>query len=86
MKLAVISHTEHFYNKDGILVGWGPTVTELNHLLTVFEEIYHIAVLCDVAAPKSAISYCSDKIHFIPLKKVGGKGLKNKFDILESNT
>jgi hypothetical protein len=70
MKLAVISHTEHFYTTDGTLVGWGPTVTELNHLLAIFEEIYHIAVLCDEKAPKSALPYISNKIHFVPLKKV----------------
>ena len=45
MKLVVISHTEHFINSQGEVVGWGPTVIEINHLLDLFEEIVHIAVL-----------------------------------------
>ena len=43
MKLAIISHTEHYPNQDGDIVGWGPTITEINHLLDRFEEIYHVA-------------------------------------------
>ena len=83
MKLLVISHTEHYYDAENKLVGWGPTVTELNHLLSIFEEIYHMAVLSGKEpAPKSALPYISNKIHFIPLKKVGGNSLKDKCKIL----
>ena len=81
MKLLIISHTLHYY-RNNELVGWSPTIMEINHLLNVFDEIYHIAVLSNEKAPESAIAYDSDKIHFIPLKKVGGKSLKNKFDVV----
>ena len=41
MKLLIISHTEHYRNSLGAIVGWGPTLTEINFLATVFDEIYH---------------------------------------------
>lgn len=82
MKLAVISHTEHYISPDGQIVGWGPTIRELNHLTTIFEEIWHVAVLHDGTAPPSSIPYSSEKIHFVALKPFGGERLKDKFGIL----
>ena len=82
MKLLVISHTEHYKDSQGAIVGWGPTITEINHLLAIFEEIYHIAVLCDEKAPKSALPYTSNKIHFVPVKKVGGTTFSSKMNVL----
>ena len=40
MKLAIISHTEHFTDENGNLVGWGPTIREINYLAKHFEYIY----------------------------------------------
>lgn len=77
MKLAIISHTEH-YLKEGQIVGWGPTVKEINNLVNIFDEIYHVAVLHDSPAPPSALPYTSDRIHFVPLKPFGGPRLKDK--------
>ena len=37
MKLLIISHTRH-YIEDGQILGWGPTLNEINHLLDVFEK------------------------------------------------
>ncbi|WMI69863.1 glycosyltransferase [Mangrovimonas sp. YM274] len=82
MKLAIISHTEHYTADDGRIVGWGPTVTELNHLLEVFEEIWHVAMWHDGSAPKSALPYEPYKIHFVPIPTVGGYGLGAKLSIL----
>ena len=81
MKIAIISHTEHYKNKRDTIVGWGPTIKELNNLLEVVDEIIHLAPLHDEEAPKSATEYNSSKITFVPLKKSGGKGLK-KLSIL----
>ena len=80
-RLLVISHTEH-YLRDGEVVGWGPTVREINHLLTLFVEIWHIAVLHQEEAPKSSIPYCSDRIHFVPIKPFGGENFAAKLSIL----
>lgn len=84
MKLVIISHTEHYYTADGLLVGHGSTVTEINHLLTVFDEIWHVAMLHDKPAPPSALPYTSDKIHFVPIPAVGGKSFVSKTAILWS--
>mgnify|MGYP003625438807 CR=1 FL=1 len=74
-KLLIISHTEHYLDEKGIVVGWGSTVTELNHLATIFDEVIHLAPLHKGSALKNAIPY-SIKIKYIPLKPSGGKGLQ----------
>ena len=82
MKLAIISHTEHYKLPDGTIVGWGPTVSEINHLAEDFEEIYHIAFLHPGAPPPSSLPYTKENIHFVPLKPVGGKGIADKLAIV----
>ncbi len=82
MKLAIISHTEHYKTQDGTLVGWGPTVNEINHLLEVFDEIWHLAMLYDTVAPLSTMPYISDKIKFVPIPSSGGKKPIDKLNIL----
>lgn len=84
MTLAIISHTEHYKHPDGTIVGWGPTISELNHLAEDFEEIYHIAVLHPGTPPPSSLPYTKDNIHFVPLKPVGGKGIWDKLAIIGS--
>lgn len=82
MKLAIISHTEHYKTEDGTLVGWGATINEINHLLDVFDEIHHIAMFYDAKAPKSALPYQSDKIHFVPIPAAGGRTALSKLKLL----
>lgn len=82
MKLAIISHTEHYKRPDGTIVGWGPTVSELNHLAQDFEELYHIAFLHPGPPPPSSLPYTAPNIKFVPLKPVGGKGMGNKLKIV----
>ena len=83
MKLAIISHTEHYKRPDGTIVGWGPTISELNHLAQDFEEIYHIAFLHAGPPPPSSLPYSVPNIKFVPLKPVGGKGMGNKLKIVQ---
>jgi glycosyltransferase involved in cell wall biosynthesis len=82
MKLLIISHTEH-YIKDNIVVGWGPTVNEINKLSTLFEKVYHIAPLHTKDAPNSSISY-NENIEFISIQPSGGMGLQ-KLSILSTS-
>lgn len=84
MKLTIISHTEHYKQSDGTIVGWGPTVSEINHLARDFEEIYHIAFLHPDTPPPSSLPYTASNIEFVPLKPVGGKGLLAKFKIIRN--
>ena len=81
MKIAIISHTQHYINDKGTVVGWGATVKELNNLLLIADSIIHIAPLHSETAPASALAYVSNKIQFVSLKPSGGKGL-NKLSIL----
>ncbi|WP_313113708.1 glycosyltransferase [Aequorivita sediminis] len=82
MKLAIISHTEHYKHSDGTIVGWGPTISEINHLAQDFDEIYHLAFLHPEMPPHSSLPYTSSKIKFIPMKPVGGKGIGEKLKII----
>lgn len=82
MKLAIISHTEHYIQADGTIVGWGPTISEINHLSKMFDEIYHIAFLHDGAPPPSSLPYTSSQVKFIPLPPSGGRNFKDKLSIL----
>ncbi len=84
MNLAIISHTEHYITPNGIIVGWGPTVIEINHLLDVFETIYHVAMLKEGSPPASSLPYNSERIIFIPIRSVGGKTFASKLKTLIS--
>jgi len=77
MTLCIISHTEHYQDESGVLKAWGSTVTEINHLLEIFDQIIHVAPLHQGAPPPSSLPYVDDeRISFIPLKPSGGQGLQ----------
>ena len=78
MKLVIISHTEHYKTTAGKIVGWGPTINEINHLAPHFESITHIAMLHDSEAPPSAAEYTEDNIHFVALPVLGGTSISSK--------
>lgn len=80
MKLAIISHTEHYFQNDQI-VGWGATVREINHLATIFDEIYHVAVLHEGEAPASSLPYTASNVQFVPLRPSGGSSLRDKWSV-----
>ena len=82
MKLAIISHTEHYTDAQGGIVGWGPTISELNHLAPHFEKIYHIAPLHKEVPPPSALPYTAETIEFVALPPTGGSSLFDKLQIL----
>ncbi len=83
MKVAIISHTEHYADSNGVIVGWGPTIKEINQLSEHVESLIHIAPLHQESAPFSSMRYSNTKIQFIPIKPSGGEGLK-KFSIIAS--
>lgn len=83
MKLCVISHTEHYKLGDEI-VGWGTTINEMNYLLNVFDEIYHIAMFYEQDPPPSSLPYTSTKIKFVPIPVSGGHTLGAKLGIVKN--
>lgn len=82
MRLAIISHTAHYKTDEGEIVGWGPTITEINHLIEKFDKIYHVAFFHDSKPPKSAMPYTSSKIEFVALPLSGGKSVFEKAGII----
>ncbi len=81
MRLLIISQMSH-YRRGNQIVGWGPTVHEIDHLAQIFDEIRHIACLHVETAPSSALPYSSDRISLVPVPMVGGEGLLKKLDVL----
>lgn len=81
MIITIISHTPH-YKYNGKIYGWGPTVKEIDSVSSLFSQVNHIAPIYESMPPKSSELYYSDKVNFIPIRPRGGKGIKNKLDIL----
>jgi glycosyltransferase involved in cell wall biosynthesis len=82
-KLVIISHTEHQQAADGSVVGWGPTVNEINYLSNHWEELVHVACLeKGVAVKGSSLGYTNGNLHFEPIPTFGGRKIWQKLDIL----
>jgi len=81
LKLLIISHTPH-YKKNGIIVGWGPTVREIDYLSQLFDEVRHIACFYPENAPASTQPYSSPKVQFVAIPPAGGERLVDKFKII----
>jgi glycosyltransferase involved in cell wall biosynthesis len=83
MRLLVVSHTPHHRSGDR-LVGWGPTVRELDHLAGLFGELVHLAPVHDGPAPASGLSYRAANVRVVPVRPAGGEGLGAKLGILRA--
>lgn len=81
-KLVIISHTSHQIHPAYGLVGWGPTVREINFLADYWDEIVHVACLETETAAGSSLPYSSSNIGFVPIPPFGGAHWWQKFDIL----
>ena len=81
-KLVIISHTEHYKNASGQLLGWGATINEINHIAQYWEEVVHIACLYKETPPLSALPYTASNITLAALPPFGGKTIKEKWLIL----
>ncbi len=80
MKLVVVSHTPHYESAVGI-VGWGPTVREIDHLAGLFREVVHIAPLHEGAAPESCLPYVSARVRVVAVRPAGGERAQEKLAI-----
>ena len=81
-KLVIISHTGHQTDSDGRIVGWGPTVNEINHLAGFFDSIVHVACLEKAPPRGGSLPYRNDRIRLSPIPVFGGKRLIDKISIL----
>lgn len=80
-KLLIISHTRHYRSGDQ-LVGWGPTVRELDYLARLFDEVVHVAPLHADPAPASMLPYAAPNLRLHAVNPAGGDGLADKLGIL----
>ena len=60
------------------LVGLDPTVEEIDHLASLFKQIYHFAPFYKNQPPKSYIKHQQPNIEIIPMNPVGGENLLSK--------
>jgi len=81
MELVIVSHTPH-YRRDGVIVGWGPTVREIDQLATLFDRVVHVAPLYSEAPPASAIPYASQHIVLRPVTPAGGLSVWSKLGVI----
>jgi glycosyltransferase involved in cell wall biosynthesis len=81
MRLLVVSHTPH-YRRDERLVGWGPTVREIDRLATLFDEVVHVAPVYPGTAPPSELAYEAENVRVHPVRPGGGERLVDKLSIL----
>ena len=82
MRLLIIGHTSHYMRGDQI-VGWGPTVREVNWLAKAFDSITHLACLHKGPAPESALPYEADCVHLVPLPPAGGLTWRERFSAIK---
>jgi len=80
MRLLIISHTPH-HRAAGRLVGWGPTVRELDYLSELFAEVVHVAPVYDGPPPGSARAYASERVTVRAVRPAGGESLAAKLDV-----
>ena len=80
-KLVIISHTKHYYSQNREIVGWEPTIREINYLSKIFDSIYHVAPLYSGKAHQANASY-NKNITYFPIKPTGGDGILKKLGII----
>ncbi len=80
-KLVIISHTEH-YLRDGEIVGWGPTVNEINYLADYWDEVVHVACLHSGEAPLSSSPYTNENTRLMAIRPTGGGRFWNKLNVI----
>ncbi|MBI86884.1 MAG: hypothetical protein CMG63_02260 [Candidatus Marinimicrobia bacterium] len=74
----IISDTPYAKNKNGDLVGLGPTVEEIDQLSSLFCQIYHFAPLEKRKPPLSFNKHNKNNITLIPMIPSGGKYIFSK--------
>ncbi len=84
MRLLIVSHTAHYRSSEGLMLGWGPTVREIDQLATLFDEVVHAAPIASGPPPASTITYRASNVRFVALHQSGGSGIAAKVGILRT--
>lgn len=80
-RLVMISDTPH-NRDDGVIVGWEPTVREVDELSRFFAEVVHVAPLDEGPAPRISRAYGSPRVRLRGLAPAGGETLRDKVQVL----
>lgn len=81
-RMVVISHTEHWRNSDGDVVGFGATTRELDYLAGLVSELVHVAPLYPGDPPAMARTAEADNARLVSVVPAGGDGLRAKLGAL----
>lgn len=81
MRLLIVSHTPHYHSAEGV-VGWGPTVRELDYLAALFDQVTHVAVGYPGRPPASALPYAAPNLRVRLVAPAGGESWRDKPGIL----
>lgn len=82
MKLLVISHLEHYFERGKVLCGWPAVAGEIDALADEFGSVRHMACLHSGPPPSSAVPYRSQQVQLVPMAPVGRAGLGGKLQVL----
>ena len=74
----IISETPYSINSDGDIMGLDPTVKEIDHLSSLFTQVFHFAPMNDYPPPASFIKHKRSNIEIIPMIPVGGENIIQK--------
>lgn len=77
-----MSHTVHHADGAGHVAGWGPTVREIDHLASLFDEVRHVAPLHAGPPPPAALPYAAPNVRLVPVPASGGTSIASKVGIL----
>ena len=77
-----MSHTVHHADGAGRVAGWGPTVREIDHLASLFDEVRHVAPLHAGPPPPAALPYAAPNVRLVPVPASGGTSIASKVGIL----
>tara|TARA_Y100000813_G_scaffold198329_1_gene186108 strand:+ start:850 stop:1977 length:1128 start_codon:yes stop_codon:yes gene_type:complete len=79
--LLIISHTNHCINKSGEIVGFSPTIREINFLSKKFKKITHIGCLKKNEINNNYLEY-SKNVEFVGIPNFGGKSYFKKLNVI----
>jgi hypothetical protein len=83
MKLAVISHLEHYRDAaGGVLCAWPAAVREIDALASLCGEVVHLACLHPGPPPPQATRYRASNVRLAFVPPAGGPGARGKLGAL----
>ena len=74
----IISETPYSKNRDGELLGLDPTVEEIDHLSSLFKQVFHFAPLYNTSPPPSFRKHKKTNVKIIPMVPVEGYDFSRK--------